>query len=184
MKTYIALLRGINVGGQKKIIMVELKNMFETLGFLSVTTYIQSGNIVFQSDRMDTNTLSVLIHNEIQKCFGFEVPVLVITPEALNDIYKNNPFLPRLESNEIEDKKMYFTLLSAPPDIEAVKELTANDYGEEEFVVTAKVVYFFAANGYGRTKLNNNFFEKKLKCSATTRNLKTVIKLLELSVFN
>ncbi len=182
MKTYIALLRGINVSGQKKIKMVDLKTMFEDLGFYSVVTYIQSGNVLFESRQEDQeDVLSNLIKKGIEKYFGFDVPVLVLKRDVLESIHTNNPFLKRLENHEIEDKKMYFTLLSGSPDPSAVEELQSNSYGEEEFVITSKVVYFFAVNGYGRTKLNNNFFEKKLKCSATTRNLKTVIKLLELS---
>ncbi len=181
MKTYIALLRGINVSGQKSIKMAVLKTMFENIGFSSVTTYIQSGNIVFKSNQTDTVTLSGVIKKEIAKHFGFDVPVLVLTPETLTAIYNNNPFAERIEKNVIEDKKMYFTLLSSAPDTTLTTELSSYASKEEAFVITDKVVYFYAANGYGKTKLNNNFFEKKLKCSATTRNLKTVIKLLELS---
>ncbi|MEW7290095.1 DUF1697 domain-containing protein [Aquimarina sp. 2304DJ70-9] len=181
MKTYIALLRGINVSGQKKIKMIDLKGMLEDLGLTSVTTYIQSGNIVFKSKNTNTQILSDQIKKGISTKFGFDVPVLLLTPETLKDIYQKNTFSEGLLNGEIEDKKMYFTLLSASPDQEAVVELMAKDYEEEKFKITDKVVYFYAAKGYGKTKLTNNFFEKKLKCNATTRNLKTVIKLLELS---
>ncbi len=184
MNTYIALLRGINVSGQKKILMVDLKNLFETLGFLSITTYIQSGNVIFQSDQADTNNLSDLIKKGIEERFGFDVPVLVLTRDLLLSIFEENPFSERISNGEIEEKKMYFTLVSSAPDKALVKELAIKDYGNEEFVVGQNVVYFFAANGYGRTKLNNNFFEKKLKCKATTRNLKTVSRLIDLSVLN
>ncbi|MBQ4820875.1 DUF1697 domain-containing protein [Aquimarina sp. MMG016] len=181
MKTYIALLRGINVSGQKKIKMIDLKTMFENLGFTSVITYIQSGNVVFQSASQTTGSLSILIHKGIEDRFGFDVPVLVLTRDTLAKIHQNNPYRERLDSGEIEDKKMYFTLLSGESDASAVEELTSTSYEPEEYVITKNAVYFFAANGYGRTKLNNNFFEKKLQCTATTRNLKTVSKLLELS---
>lgn len=181
METYIALLRGINVAGQKKIKMIDLKSLFESIGCTTVTTYIQSGNVIFAYKKTTTNTLSNLISKEIMKQFGFEVPVLVLTPEILTSIYKNNPFTQKIENEEIEDKKMYFTLLTSPPDPTATKELMATDYGVEQFVITDNVVYFYAANGYGKTKLSNNFFEKKLKSQATTRNLKTVIKILQIS---
>lgn len=181
MKTYIALLRGINVSGQKKIKMADLKTMLEDLGFTSVITYIQSGNIIFKEDKHDLSALEALIKNGILEAFGYDVPVLVRTPETLASIYENNPFLEKLKNEEIEEKKMFFTLLSNTPDAMAVEELTSNSYEAEEFLITNEVVYFYAANGYGRTKLHNNFFEKKLKSTATTRNLKTVIKLLELS---
>ncbi len=182
MKTYIALLRGINVSGQKKIIMTDLKTMFEELGCISVRTYIQSGNVIFR-DEKDTETLTNMIKKEILTQFGFDVPVLVLTREALTSIYKNNPFLKRLKTKEIEEKKMYFTLLSKTPDVKNIEDLkeTTSRSENEEFVITQDAVYFYAANGYGRTKLSNNFFEKKLKSTATTRNLKTINKLLELS---
>ncbi|AXT62504.1 DUF1697 domain-containing protein [Aquimarina sp. AD10] len=184
MKTYVALLRGINVSGQKKIKMADLTEALEKLGLFSVTTYIQSGNVIFQSEQNDVQFLSDLISKGIQQRFGFDVPVLVITPETLATIYQKNPFFDRLNKEEIETKKMYFTLLSTPPDEELVKELRSGFNGEEEFVITKNVVYLYVTAGYGKTKLNNNFFEKKLKSVATTRNLKTVIKLLDLSGLN
>ncbi len=184
MNTYIALLRGINVSGHKKVKMTDLKTMFEDLGFTSVTTYIQSGNVVFQSKIADTDIISKSIEKGIVTQFGFDVPVLVFTHQTLRSIHRDNPFSEPLKNEEIEDKKMFFTLLSGEPDSLAIKELTATSYDPEEFVITQQVVYFYAANGYGRTKLHNNFFEKKLRCNATTRNLKTVIKLLELSTLS
>ncbi len=181
MNTYIALLRGINVSGQKKIKMADLKIALEQLGFTEVTTYIQSGNIVFKYVKTHHDELSKRIHDKIDAHFGFDVPVLVITPQTLNSIYKKNPFLDRITKGEIAENKMFFTLLKNAPDTIAAQELSDTSYGEEEFLITENVVYFYAANGYGKTKLNNNFFEKKLKSSATTRNLKTVVKLMELS---
>ncbi len=182
MNTYIALLRGINVAGQKKIKMVTLKKLCEDMGFTAVTTYIQSGNIVFKSQKTDVTVLSQFISTGIQQQFGFEVPVLVLTHDTLADIYNNNPFAHRITIGEIDSKKMYFTLLSTPPDPHAKKEITVNSQEGEEFVITDKVVYFYAGIGYGKTKLSNNFFEKKLQTQATTRNLKTVLKLLDLSI--
>ncbi|WP_164914122.1 DUF1697 domain-containing protein [Aquimarina sediminis] len=181
MKTYIALLRGINVSGQKVIKMADLKDKLQNIGLTSVTTYIQSGNIIFKYNNDSTKTVSQLIKKEILKQYGFEVPVLVLTPEILVSIYKNNPFAKRLETEELEEKKMFFTLLSDAPDMAAIKELSSDLYKPEEFIITNRVVYFYAANGYARTKLTTNFFEKKLHSIATTRNLKTMIKLLELS---
>ncbi len=181
MNTYIALLRGINVSGQKKIKMAELKTILEDIGLTSVTTYIQSGNIVFTYQETKLTILGGLISEAILKHYDFEVPVLVLTPKTLADIYKDNPFAKRIENEEIEGKKMYFTLLSSPPNSLNLEELTSQSHDSEEFVVTNKVVYFYAGNGYGKTKLNNNFFEKKLNSKATTRNLKTIYKILEIS---
>ncbi|WP_234859428.1 DUF1697 domain-containing protein [Aquimarina aquimarini] len=180
MTTFIALLRGINVSGQKKIKMADLRVKLEKLGFISVRTYIQSGNIIFQYKINDIVALQDLIKKEIIDQFGYDVPVLVFTVEMLSSIYKKNPFIERLKSGEIEEKKMFFTILQDTPDIAVVKELMSNSY-EEEYMIVDRTVYMFAVNGYGKTKLNNNFFERKLKTIATTRNLKTMNKLLELS---
>ncbi len=181
MKTYIALLRGINVGGHHKMKMADLKVMLEKLNFTRVTTYIQSGNIILQGAQKDTVELSDLIKKEIKKQFGFDVPVLILTVENLISIYENNPFLEQLNKQELEDNKMFFTLLSSKPDALGIEEINTNFQGEEQFLITDKVVYLYATNGCRKTKLTNNFFEKKLKSAATTRNLKTIIKLLELS---
>ncbi|MDY8134792.1 DUF1697 domain-containing protein [Aquimarina sp. 2201CG5-10] len=180
MNTYIALLRGINVSGQKKILMADLKRLFEALGFVSVTTYIQSGNVVFQDALKNTTDLETIVKEGIQKHFGFDVPVLVIKPKDLQLIYKNNPFSEKITNGKVDPKKMFFTFLSKEPESALIKELPVPSDGEE-FVIVKKVIYFYAANGYGKTRLNNNFFERKMKCNATTRNLKTVIKMLEIS---
>lgn len=183
MNTYIALLRGINVSGQKKIKMAELKAMFENIGFTSVVTYIQSGNVIFSSEDKDIKQIELSIYNAIKSDFNFEVPVLVITNQLLKKIHENNPYFHRIENGEILANKMYFTMLKDMSSSETINTLNTSTYAPEEFVITKEVVYFHAINGYGKTKLNNNFFEKKLKCRATTRNLKTVQKLLELSGF-
>lgn len=181
MKTYIALLRGINVSGQKIIKMTDLKSMFEDLGFTSVLTYIQSGNVIFKNEEINSKEISAIIEQEILKKFGFEVSVLVLTKEELADIHDNNPYSEKLKTEKIDSKNMYFTLLSTMPNPQGVQELISNSYKPEEFIIKSNVIYFYAANSYGKTKLTNNFFEKKLKSAATTRNLKTIIKLLDLS---
>ncbi|WP_299434873.1 DUF1697 domain-containing protein [uncultured Aquimarina sp.] len=182
MNTYIALLRGINVGGHKKIEMADLKRIMGKLGFSDVVTYIQSGNIVFKDLSENIDDLQIKIKTAIKKHFGFDVPVLIITHKDLSEILNNNPFAKRLEREEIEDKKMYFMLLYDQPDPIAVAELSKVSFDPEEFIITKNVIYLFAAIGYGKTKLHNNFFEKKLKCQTTTRNLRTLNKLLELSI--
>ncbi|SEL61679.1 Uncharacterized conserved protein, DUF1697 family [Aquimarina amphilecti] len=181
MNTYIVLLRGINVGGHKKIKMDALKQLFLSLEFTDVETYIQSGNVVVKHRSKDIKSLEAIVRAGIEDCFGFDVPILMITHETLDTLLNNNPFIKRIENNEIESKKMYFMLLYNQADTKSVEELSTISFAPEEFVITQDVIYLFAANGYGKTKLHSNFFEKKLKCVATTRNLKTMNKLLELS---
>lgn len=173
MKKYIALLRGINVGGKAKLKMADLKLLFEDLGFEAVATYIQSGNVVFAAK--NGKGLEEKISKEIKSKFGYEVPVLVKTAAEIEKIVKDCPFE--------KDKKetSYFVLLKKPPQKELVKAAEQLNYPDEEFVITDECVYLYCATGYGKAKLNNNLFEKKLKVSATTRNYRTLLKLVEMA---
>ncbi|RZS99752.1 DUF1697 domain-containing protein [Aquimarina brevivitae] len=181
MEQYIVLLRGINVGGQKKIKMVDLKTVLEDRGFDAVKTYIQSGNLVLSCTETDPNTVKKCIETIIVDNFGFVVPVFILTPRELQLVYNNNPFLERINDGTLEANKMYFTLLAEKPKPQAVNNINSVSNPPEEFVVKDNVVYLYAAQGYGKTKLNNTFFEKKLACEATTRNYNTINKLLKLS---
>lgn len=173
MKTYIALLRGINVGGHKKLKMADLKLLFKELGFEAVTTYIQSGNVVFTAKEEDVS--AERISKEIEKRFGWQVPVLVKTADAIATILKDCPF------EDSKKAESYFMLLASPPEEELMEAVREINYPNEEFVLTAECVYTHFGNGYGNAKLNNNFFEKKLKVAATTRNYRTLAKLVELA---
>jgi len=177
MPTYIALLRGINVSGKNMIKMNELLIHLSSLNFKNIRTYIQSGNIIFESDLMDENLLEKSIHEKILSMFGFDVPVLVKNADAWKKVHNSNPFI--LERNEDIDK-LHVTFLSDIPNQEFISKLV--DYKDvvDEFILDSNIVYICCHNGYGKTKLNNTFFESKLKVSATTRNWKTVIKLMEM----
>jgi len=178
MNTYIALLRGINVSGQKKIKMADLKKSLETLPFSDVTTYIQSGNLIFKSVINSIPDLEKKIADLILKDFGFEVPVLIKTPQELSSVLENNPFE---KDNSKDVKKLYVVFLKDTPLEENITVLKTYDYSPEEYILDEKIIYFYAANGAGKAKMNNNFFEKKLKVQATTRNWKTTDKLVTLS---
>ncbi len=177
MQSHIALLRGINVSGQKKIKMADLKLLFEDLGFENVVTYIQSGNVVFSppSSKSKNDDFAKIISEGIKNQFGFDVPVLVKTVSEIEEILTACPFS--------EEKKIasYFTLLNESPTAELILGTSKLDYPNEEFIITENCVYFYSQNGYGNAKCNNNFFEKKLNVSATTRNYRTLVKLVELA---
>ena len=181
MNTYIALLRGINVVGHRKIKMGHLKEVLEKIGFNDVVTYIQSGNIVFKDAAENIDVLEKKITTVIKEQFGYNVPVLILKQQLLLEILGDNPFEARRKNNEIDTKKLYFMLLYDSPDALGIQEISSISCDPEEFVITQNVVYLYAVNGYGKTKLNANFFEKKLKCTITARNHKTLSKLLELS---
>ena len=174
MKTYIALLRGINVSGQNKIPMAELRELLTNSELANVQTYIQSGNVIFQSSEENKTILAATIHNAIELHFGFKVPVLVLSPEELKRIFDDCPFSKEKKENS------YFTMLFSHPEKYLVDEVSKVSYPNEEFIITDKCVYFYCAVGYGKAKCGNNFFERKLKIIATARNYKTMVKLLSL----
>lgn len=173
MQTYIALLRGINVGGHKKLKMADLKLLFEGLGFHDVVTYIQSGNVVFST--WEGTNISEKISKEITKKFSWEVPVLVKTADEVAKILKDCPF------SETKKAEAYFVLLASQPETIFMKAVCEISCPKEEFVLTPDCVYIYYSQGHGNEKLNNNFFEKKLKVTATTRNYRTLAKLVELA---
>lgn len=175
MKTYIALLRGINVGGQKKIKMADLRQALEKTGFLDVTTYIQSGNIIFNDEKEDITALSDKISKTILDSFGFNVPVLVKTAKEIKDILNQNPFV------EDELNVNYYILLKNIPDATLVETLGKEDYPDEAIAITNSCVYLHSLKGYRNAKFSNNYIERKLKVSATARNQRTMQKLLALS---
>jgi len=177
MTKFIALLRGINVSGQKKIKMSDLKTLFEDTGFEDVETYIQSGNVIFSSREKSSEKLEQKISSAIKNKFGFDVKVIVITPEEIESVLKNNRFIKKKKDVE----KLYVTFLTKSPSDENIKKLNTIDYSPEEYFIDGSYIYLFVPNGYGKAKLNNNFFENQLKVFGTTRNLKTIKALLELS---
>ena len=178
MNTYIAILRGINVTGHRKLLMAELRAALSKAGFQNVSTYIQSGNILFEHEAADQQALAQEISAVIEKQFGYnDVPVIVLTCKELGQIHSNNPFTNK--RNE-DIKFLHVTFLSESPAKEHLSTISTLTYPPEEFDISGKAIYLFCPNGYGSTKLNNNFFENKLKVTATTRNWKTVNKLLKL----
>ena len=178
METYISILRGINVSGQKKIKMADLKALYEKLGFQDVQTYIQSGNVVFKSLKTKKTALKNKIEAEISKQYGFDVPLQILEHKELSLVFENNPFIRRNK----DINKLYVTFLENLPENENILAISNIQSGDDEFIVDGKVIYVFCPNGAGHTKFSNIFFEKKLKTIATTRNWKTVSRLLELSI--
>lgn len=179
MLTYIALLRGINVSGHHKIKMTELKHLFLDLGYHDVTTYIQSGNVIFKSNIKEPILIENTIISAISKHFGHTIEVLILTKNELMTIFNTNPFLAKDPTTNIS--KLHVTILNKMPDLDGIPTieiLVANT--DDEFQLIGNAIYLYCPNGYGKTKLNNNLFEKKLKIATTTRNWNTISKLVEL----
>lgn len=171
MEKYIILLRGINVSGKNKMPMVELRELLNNLDFINVQTYIQSGNIILDSNH-SKNVVCNLIKEGILAKFGYDVAVIARTISELKVAIENYPF--SLENEKI----VAFTFLDKKPEI---SEIELNNLGDDMFKIQNDMVYLNCPNGFGKSKITNNLFEKKLKVVATTRNLRTTLKLLELA---
>lgn len=174
MNMYIAILRGINVGGNRKLPMADLRSIMDNLGFKKVKTYIQSGNIIFESDISDIKKIEDTISQSILSNFNYNVPTIVKTIEDWEQAIVNNPY----KGKDI--KQVLFTFLKEVPQIKLQNYSSEND----EYQLIHDVVHLHCPNGYGKTKLNNNYFEKELGIIATTRNWNTVEKLLQLAKNN
>lgn len=181
MKKHISFLRGINVSGQKKIKMADLKTLYEELNLKNVKTYIQSGNVVFESKENDTKKLNKMISEKINFAYNFEVPCMVITNKKLEWILKNNPFL---NDSAIEITRLYVTMLAEIPDRNLFEKAAKINCGRDQMSLIDDIVYLSVPNGYGKTKLSNNYIENKLRITATTRNWKTMATLLALAAEN
>ena len=178
MTTYVALLRGVNVSAKKPIRMAELQESCLALGLQNVRTYLQSGNLVFDTKTTDTQKLASMLTAMIAKKFGHRVDVLVLAARALNRIAAMNPLRP--PSSGDAQTSFHATFLFEPIPANRFSKLTLPARPNEKATLTGQVVFLHCPNGYGKTKLNNNFFEKTLGVVATTRNWRTVLALRDL----
>ncbi len=176
---YISILRGINVSGQKKIKMVDLKALYEAQGLKSVVTYIQSGNVIFETKSANKSDLKKSLEKAIEDKYAFHVPVDIRTNPELKDILDNCPY--EEAKSEENGTKVLVTFLQSTPSIQKQELLLDYAKSPERLAIQGGEVYLYCPNGYGKSKLTNTFIENKLSISATTRNWKSVKKLYELS---
>jgi uncharacterized protein (DUF1697 family) len=176
--TLVAFLRGVNVSGRKPVKMADLAALVESLGFKNVRTYIQSGNVVFDSPAKDTRKAGSLIGEAIIKKYGFDVTVIVRTADELGKIIAGNPLL---KDSGVDEDRLHVTILEAAPEKGVVAGLAMGESKNEKFQVKGNEVYLYCPDGYGRSKLNNTAFEKKLGVPATTRTWKTIRALYEMT---
>jgi uncharacterized protein (DUF1697 family) len=175
MQTYISMLRGINVSGQKQIRMTGLQSLYESLGLVNVQTYVQSGNVVFDSTEQDASKLRKSIETQIEATFGFAVPVLMRSADDFRRIIENHPFA------QEDSARVLVTFLYERPDQTKLDDLSTYNDKVDQFALGEQEIFLFCPGGYGKTKLSNTFFEKKLGVIATTRNWKTVNALDEMA---
>jgi len=178
MPTYISILRGINVSGHNLIKMDALRKSYESLGFQNVMTYKQSGNVIFTAVNSGINELEQKISIRIEKDFGVTVPVIVMTSDHLKVLVDNNPFL---RDSDKDPAFLHITFLASGPVNYNHKDIEDRKQEGEDIFFSESVIYLYCPEGYGRTKLTNNFLEAKLKVSATTRNWKTANELLSIA---
>jgi uncharacterized protein (DUF1697 family) len=171
----VALLRGINVGGNNMLPMRELAAMFVEAGCGDVTTYIQSGNVIFSAGKGVLKGLSDSIAKRIEERFGFRVPVIVRTAEQMGLVVRSNPFL---QAGAPEDLLHVF-FLAGMAGAEGVAKLDPERSAGDKFVVRGGEIYLQLA-GVAKTKLTNAYFDSKLGTTSTMRNWRTVLKVYEL----
>lgn len=176
MKTWIALLRGINVGGRNKVTMKDLREHLTAAGLANARTYIQSGNIAFETDNGGAKTLSALVSKTIDTHFGFAPNVLMLSKDDMQLALDTNPFPQAAD----DPKSLHLCFLEAPaknPDLAALNALKTDT---EDFRLSEACFYLYAPDGIGRSKLAAQY-EKKLGVPVTARNLRSVLKILELA---
>lgn len=177
MTEFIALLRGVNVGGKTRLRMAELVALCESIGLQGVRTYLQSGNMVFDYGEKDPSALAKRIEKRLKDRLGLQVSVFIRTPNDLARIVEGQPFKNRDRS------RLHVAFLYDRPQKNGTVALKAAASGGEECSMSNMEVYLFLPNGMGRTKLSNNFIEKTLGVPVTTRNWNTTNALLELVQF-
>jgi uncharacterized protein (DUF1697 family) len=173
---YVILLRGVNVGGNNKLPMADLRTALTSRGLENVSSYIASGN-VFAHSSLSSVEVALIARTVISESFGLEIPVLVRTHAELVSVAERNPF------GHITDySKLAITFLDAEPSPFSVTALRTANSEPEQFVIDGTTMYAYYPNGFGTTKLTSTLIDRKLKTISTTRNVNTLLKLIELSV--
>jgi uncharacterized protein (DUF1697 family) len=172
MTKYVAFLRAINVGGHTIIKMTDLKQIFEACGFENVQTYIQSGNVIFDSDEDDTVALEDQIASQVEKVTGFKTQLFVRTIREVQSVASKSPFIAK------EDETVHVAFLKEKPDKKQQEALLSFRSDADDFAVKGREVYNLR---YDREKsiFSNNFIEKILKMPGTTRNMTVIKKIVE-----
>ena len=176
MKVYIAFLRSINVSGHHIIKMLDLKKILFRPEFVNLTTYLQSGNLIFESEVGNPETLQNLIGEIIKEYYGYDIKVKIYESSAFQNSFLKNPFL---QISEVDTKKLYYIHVLGEADQAVFETVKQNGNFEEEMFLIENTIYVNYVNGYGRSKVTGKFFEKNLKLHVTARNFNTMKNLSE-----
>jgi uncharacterized protein (DUF1697 family) len=174
--SYVALLRGVNVSGKNMLPMKALERVFVDVGCNEVRTYIQSGNVTFRANKTLAKRLPDLITAQILQSFGFRIPVILRTAEQMAETIRNNPYLEKVPTIDF----LYVMFLADRPRQQKIDALDHGQFAPDEFIVSGDRIYLRLPNGAGRSKLTNAYFDSRLGTISTSRNWRTVNKLLEM----
>jgi len=165
--------------GHNSIKMTDLANLYRDLGLVAPETFIQSGNVIFNSDKtILPQNIANAIENAIRKIYGYDVPVMIRNIPEMRRIVSSNPFLTEVN---FDPAKMAVIFLHEKPMEYQIQKVADIDYPPDKFEIIGKEIYTFCPNGFGRTKIYTNFFENKMKVKGTARNWKTITTLLNLA---
>ncbi|MGH3273106.1 MAG: DUF1697 domain-containing protein [Streptosporangiaceae bacterium] len=179
MPRYLALLRGVNVGGRNKVAMADLRQLAESLGHAEVTTYVQSGNLIFSAPAADTGALADALEQEITARLGVRSPVVVLSGAELTQAIAGNPF-----PDEPDPKRVHavFCRGSLNPEarqaVEAAQRKSRDAGSADEVVVSGRTLYLHTPDGYGRSDLAAGLFRPGARVGGTARNWVTVTRLM------
>ncbi len=165
--------------GHNSVKMTDLAALYNDLGFNNVETYIQSGNVIFGSfDDIPLHDISSKIEKAILEKFNYVIPVLIRTVEEMRNFSLINPFL---KEENFEPSKMAVILLYEKPTQDQIQKVIYVSYPPDKFAINGSEIFIYCPNGFGRTKLYTNFFEKKMGVTGTARNWKTITTILQIA---
>lgn len=173
METYLALLRGINVGGKNKISMADLAAIFVEVGCVAPRTYIQSGNVIFEAAPETAVLVPAAVSTAIATHFGFQSPVVSRTASEIDAVVRDVPF----PVDGVDETTLHVSFLAATPTADRVAALDPQKFAPDLFVVHGRTIYLQLPQGMARTKLTNAYFDRALATISTVRNWRTVIAL-------
>jgi uncharacterized protein (DUF1697 family) len=173
---YIALLRGVNVGGKTIVKMERFRDLLAANGFANVKTYIQSGNAIFDHDSNDANEIEMLVEAIIEREF-FKTPVIARTFTEFRSILDENPF----KNERFEEKLFHIAFLKTAPDNAQSELMESKSNAGETYAVRGREVYCFLREGVADSVLGKKFIDNKLKIPSTARNMRTIGKIIELA---
>jgi len=175
----ISFLRGVNMTGHNSIKMTDLSELFLKIGLKDAETYIQSRNVVFSEiGEILPSDLTSSIEQAILNRFNYAIPVMIRSRKELADLFTSNPFL---EEPGFDPSKMAVIFLHDEPSDNQLRKVEDVDYPPDKFEIIGREIYTYCPNGFGKTKIYTNFFEKKMGVSGTARNWKTITTLLAIA---